>query len=218
MFSGIVEAQARVISAVDAAAEGAADSEGKLVRIVVERPQEFDDIKTGDSIATNGVCLTVERFDQKTITFALGAETLQITGWSAQSLKDSKVNLERSLKVNDRVHGHMVSGHVDTTGKVVRKIDLGGSVQLDVQASPEVLRYVWKKGSWAVNGVSLTINSVEAGVVSHCLIPETLLRTNLGEIEVGAKVNLEVDMMARGLVTFLENADLEKLRSSRKEA
>ncbi len=179
----------------------------------VERPSDFDDLKIGDSIATSGVCLTVEKFDARSITFALGAETLKITGWTEAKLTGARINLERSLRLGDRIHGHMVSGHVDATGRVSAVVDLGGSVRLDVEAPPQLLRYVWKKGSWAVNGVSLTINEVvnEAAfvIVSHTLIPETLRRTNLGALKKGDPVNLEIDMMARGMVAFLENASLE---------
>lgn len=198
MFSGIVEALSPVKSA---------RAQGNLVFIDVARPTDFGDIKPGDSIATNGVCLTVEKFDDQTMSFALGAETLAITGWNEKQLEQAKVNLERSLRMGDRIHGHMVSGHVDGVGRVVGLKDDGGSVLLDVQAPPQLLRYVWKKGSWAVNGVSLTINDVTGeGVVSHCLIPETVRRTNLGALKVGDTVNLEVDMMARGLISFFENS------------
>ncbi len=197
MFSGIVETQARIRSV---------KKDRELIIIEVERPRSFDDLNIGDSVATSGVCLTVEAFDHESIRFALGQETLNVTGWNESTLTSSQVNLERSLRLGDRIHGHMVSGHVDGVGKVVGFKDLGGSVQLDVQASPELLRYVWKKGSWAVNGVSLTVNSVDSktGIVGHCLIPETLQRTNLGQLEIGARVNLEVDMMARAIVSTLD--------------
>ena len=202
MFSGIVESKSQILSS------RGNTSNGHLIFIEVAKPQEFNDLTIGDSIATNGVCLTVEAFDEKTISFALGAETLSITGWNEKSLPGQEVNLERSLRMGDRIHGHMVSGHVDTTGTVVGIRDDGGSVLLDVKAPETILRYVWKKGSWAVNGVSLTINSVENGVVGHCLIPETVRRTNLGALKVGDKVNLEIDMMARGMIAFLENAPI----------
>lgn len=197
MFSGIVEALSPVKSA---------RTQGNLVFIEVARPKDFTDIKIGDSIATNGVCLTVEKFDESSISFALGAETLGITGWSDTKLNASKVNLERSLRMGDRIHGHMVSGHVDGVGTITRIEDDNGSVLLDIQTPAALLRYAWKKGSWAVNGVSLTINGVKKGIVSHCLIPETIRRTNLGALKIGDKVNLEIDMMARGMITFFENA------------
>ena len=200
MFSGIVETQGRVLSV---------HRQGELLLIEVERPKEFTDLSIGDSICTSGVCLTIDRFTDQTMTFALGAETLKITGWSESSLKQASVNLERSLRLGDRIHGHMVSGHVDASGQVVAVEDLGGSIRLDVKAPALFKSYVWKKGSWAVNGVSLTINEIKEGVVSHCLIPETLRRTNLGSIKVGDPVNLEIDMMARGFVAFLENRENE---------
>ena len=195
MFSGIVEALTPVKSV---------EKVQNLVRIVVEKPSEFDDLSIGDSIATNGVCLTVEKFDDHTMQFALGAETLQVTGWTVESLKGATVNVERSLRFGDRVHGHIVSGHVDATGEVKLIQDLGGSTRLDIAFPQGLARYVWTKGSWAVNGVSLTINSVEGGIVSHVLIPETLKRTNLSQLKTGDKVNLEVDMFARGILRAAE--------------
>jgi riboflavin synthase len=206
MFSGIVEVQGQILTA---------RRDQGLVFIDVERPTDFSDLKIGDSICTSGVCLTVESFNEKSIRFALGGETLAITGWSEGLLQGKAVNLERSLRLGDRIHGHMVSGHVDATGEVVLVKDLGGSVQVDIKAPESIAQYVWKKGSWAVNGVSLTINDVSQGVVSQCLIPETLRRTNLGNVQVGDRVNLEIDMMARGLVSFLENHDLVATRGSR---
>jgi riboflavin synthase len=208
MFSGIVETQSRVLKALQ---------DRDLLRIEVERPQDFDDIRIGDSIATSGVCLTVETFSEKNMTFALGAETLKVTGWTKDALLARPVNLERSLRFGDRIHGHMVSGHVDTVGEVALIEDVGGSVQLNVQAPKSILGYVWKKGSWAVNGVSLTINSVEGDIVGMCLIPETLKRTNLGELKKGDRVNLEVDMVARGLIQYLKTSGLNSDELARRQ-
>ena len=195
MFSGIVETQSLVLQA---------RRDRELLIIDVRRPEEFDDLSIGDSIATSGVCLTVENFDARSITFALGAETLKITGWNERTLAQGNVNLERSLRLGDRIHGHMVSGHVDATGEVAAVTDLGGSVRIDVRAPSELLRYFWKKGSWAVNGVSLTINDVEGDLVCSTLIPETLRRTNLGALKTGDRVNLEIDMMARGIIAAVQ--------------
>jgi riboflavin synthase len=200
MFSGIVEAQGRIRSV-----RGGPG----LIAIDVEKPHGFDDLRIGDSVCTNGVCLTVEAFDADKMTFSLGAETLKITGWTTGILENSNVNLERSLRMGDRIHGHMVSGHVDGTGRVVGIEDVGGSILLDIEAPESLLCFVWKKGSWAINGVSLTVNSVEGRVVRQCLIPETVRRTNLGTLKNGDRVNLEVDMMARGLVSFLQSREFE---------
>jgi riboflavin synthase len=195
MFSGIVEVQAKIKEV---------QKDQNLLRITVEKPSSFNDLSIGDSIATDGICLTVERFDEQTVQFALGAETLQVTGWTVDSLKEKAVNLERSLRFGDRVHGHIVSGHVDAVGTVKFVKDLGGSTRVDIEFPLALSRFVWPKGSWAVNGVSLTINSVEGNYVSHVLIPETLKRTNLGAVKLGEKVNLEVDMFARGIVRAAE--------------
>jgi len=208
MFSGIIEARARVVTATQKSGP-----KNGLVQILVERPADFNDIRLGDSIATNGVCLTVEAFDEKTMQFALGAETLNVTGWSAESLNQSHVNLERSMRLGDRIHGHLVSGHVDAIGKVKRIENAGGSVFIDVDVPPQLAPYIWKKGSWAMNGVSLTVNSAENNVVQVCLIPETLKRTNLGELKVGSSVTIEIDTVARGLIHALKSQMAEATKS-----
>lgn len=194
MFSGIVEAQSQVVSA---------SSQPGLLRISVRKPEQFVDIKTGDSIAVNGICLTVEKFDESKIEFALAAETLRVTGWDESKLKSSNVNLERSLRMGDRVHGHFVSGHVDAMGKVQARRELGASLELDISFPENLKSFIWKKGSWAINGVSLTVNEVNGNSASVCLIPETLERTNLSSLKVGDAVTVEVDPMARGLIHVL---------------
>lgn len=194
MFSGIVEAQSEIVST---------SSQPGILRITVQKPVDFNDIKSGDSIAVNGICLTVEKYDQSKIEFALAAETLRVTGWSESSLKTSKVNLERSLRMGDRVHGHFVSGHVDAMGKVEARREIGGSLELDISYPESLKPFIWKKGSWALNGVSLTVNEVRDGSASVCLIPETLERTNLSNLKSGDSVTIEVDPLARGLIHVL---------------
>jgi riboflavin synthase len=213
MFSGIVEAKAAIVRAEEILQE-------KLTRIRVARPAAFTDLSIGDSIATDGVCLTVEAFDEQTIQFALAAETLAITNWKtvngAASLVGRLVNLERSLRMGDRIHGHLVSGHVDRAMPVVRVDDVGPEDNrtriIDIEIPKDLRAMVWKKGSWALNGVSLTVNSVDGGVASHCLIPETLTRTNLGTLKKGDLVNVEVDAFARAL-----SQSVETYLSERKE-
>lgn len=202
MFSGIVETQTQVLDA---------QKEGGLVRILVARPPEFDDLRVGDSVCVNGVCLTVEKFGERTMLFALGEETLKITGWDHENLPKTFVNVERSLKLGDRIHGHMVSGHVDAVGEVVSAQDAGGSRIIEIRVPNELKPFVWKKGSLAVNGVSLTVNDIKDGVVSLCLIPETLTRTNLSSLQAGMRVNLEADMLARGLVHALKELKEQEL-------
>ncbi len=195
MFSGIIEAKAKVIHA---------QKDQGIVRISVEKPLKFNDLKVGDSIACNGICLTLEHSAPEQMTFALGAETLQVTGWAEPGKLDSLLgaclNLERSLRFGDRVHGHLVTGHVDAVGKIVDLRDLVGSLVVEIRVPQTIRALIWKKGSLAVHGVSLTVNAVEQDVVKVCLIPETLRQTNLGGLKIGDPVNLEVDWLARGFL------------------
>lgn len=195
MFSGIVESVMPILSS---------EKLSNAYRIKVEKPNEFDDIKLGDSIACDGVCLTVEAFDNETLTFALAAETIKVLQWTPESWLGKRLNLERSLRFGDRIHGHLVTGHVDSLGKVVRAELIGESFFLDVQVQPTILPYVWKKGSVTLNGVSLTVNELEKDIVSVCLIPETLKRTNLGDLKVGSTINVEPDYMARAIQRAIE--------------
>ncbi|KYG65951.1 riboflavin synthase subunit alpha [Bdellovibrio bacteriovorus] len=195
MFSGIVEAVMPIESS---------EELQNAYRIKIKKPSDFNDIKLGDSIACDGVCLTVEAFDDKHMTFALAAETIKVLQWNPQSWLGKQVNLERSLRFGDRIHGHLVTGHVDSLGKVARAALEGESFFLDVQVADSILPYVWKKGSVTLNGVSLTVNELQGNTVSVCLIPETLKRTNLGAVQVGGVVNVEPDYMARAIQRSLE--------------
>jgi riboflavin synthase len=208
MFAGIIEAQSRVL---EFKAQVPSNSQQlNLAQITIEKPTDFDDVATGDSIAVNGVCLTVENKNpttDQTLNFSLGKETLGITGWSAETLLKKTVNLERSLKFGDRVHGHFVSGHVDAQGTVV-SVSGEGSVNIEVQIPILLKRLVYKKGSIAINGVSLTVNAVsDSGIISVCLIPETLKRTNLAALKVGDKVNIEIDQFARAILSARPNVN-----------
>ncbi len=200
MFSGIVESFAPLIRS---------ERGNQVTFFSLKRPAHFDDLRTGDSIAVNGVCLTLESFDEETMQFALGPETLKITGWgqfvesSHSSPSLPSFNLERSLRFGDRIHGHLLSGHVDAMGQVTSLSPLGEALEMVVVAPEEMSPLLWKKGSVGINGVSLTVNQVSYSnnqvVFSVCLIPETLRRTNLGGLQAGDPVTLEADSMARAL-------------------
>ncbi len=195
MFTGIVEATAHVLNV----------NEGRgVVRLEIEKPSSFQDVKNGDSISVNGICLTVEAHDEKRLQFALAPETLKVTGWTQESLKNYKFNLERSLKFSDRIHGHLVSGHVDAMAEVVSVEIAGESTIVAVQVPQNLAAYFWPKGSLTISGVSLTINKVESGRIEVCLIPETLKQTNLSNLKAGDLVTVEIDTMARGLIHWLE--------------
>lgn len=195
MFSGIVEVTTPVLRAT---------SLKDAARIIVARPGSFNDLTIGDSIATNGVCLTVEKFDDREIQFSLGAETLKVTGWSADILLDQSLNLERSLRLGDRIHGHLVSGHVDTTA-TVNFIEKGESWIVSVRIKNLDRRYVWAKGSITLNGVSLTVNALTDEVLEVCLIPETLSRTNLKNLVPSQVLNVEYDYWAKAFVNYQEH-------------
>ena len=195
MFSGIVESVMPILSSQELP---------NAYRIKVKKPSEFNDIKSGDSIACDGVCLTVEDFDDQQMTFALAAETIKILRWNPQSWIGKKMNLERSLRFGDRIHGHLVTGHVDSLGTVTRASLEGESFFMDVQVKETILPYVWKKGSVTLNGVSLTVNDLNNDIVSVCLIPETMKRTNLGDMKPGSIINVEPDYMARAIQRSLE--------------
>jgi len=197
MFSGIVESKAKLLQYTPH------DPSHLTAQIKIEKPSDFNDLKNGDSIAVNGICLTVATFDDNVIVFDLGTETLKLCV-GVFSSQPRIYNLERSLKLGDRIHGHMVTGHVDAMAVVSKIAASGASQLLTLQLQNSVhSAMVWRKGSLCVNGVSLTINDVhnEASVctVEFCLIPETLTRTNLGDLKIGDKVTIEFDQMARAL-------------------
>ncbi len=198
MFSGIIEENCKVLKVQPP------EGNSSVLVIEVKRPKAFDDIRIGDSIAADGVCLTVEVFDSEKIQFTLGPETLKITKWDAQKLLNHKLNLERSMKLGDRIHGHLVSGHVDTVGRVEVAQANGEAFDIVLSLEKSYQLYFPKKSSWTVAGVSLTINEVEMKDdrvwISSCLIPETLKRTNLGDLIVGQDVNVEIDFMTRTLI------------------
>jgi riboflavin synthase len=201
MFSGIVETTSQIV---------AATSHGPIIRALVERPKDFNDLNKGDSIAVNGICLTVEEFSPEAIQFAIGPETQKVTGWTLSGVMGKVVNLERSLRLGDRIHGHLVTGHVDALGRITGLKRNGESQEMKIAFQDPIRPYVWPKGSIAINGVSLTINEAGADYFTVGLIPETLKRTNLGALTERDEVNLEVDNSARGLVHWLRNQEVSK--------
>jgi riboflavin synthase len=186
MFSGIVQAVGK-ISRVEKREGG--------VRLGIHAVRlGMDDVAIGDSIAVNGVCLTVISTTTSGFEADVSAETLRCTaGLDAPG----EVNLEKSLRLADRLGGHIVSGHVDGMGEVAEFRALGENVLLRVCAPKELERYIARKGSVTVQGVSLTVNAVEGPMFDINLIPHTLAATTLRHLKPGAKVNLEVDMLAR---------------------
>jgi len=186
MFSGIVAAIGRIEST-------RAAGDGLRVRIAA-RGLDLSDVAIGDSIAIHGVCHTVVAKDAKSFEVDTSNATREVTT-GLEAGRD--VNLEKSLRLADRLGGHLVSGHVDGVGTVVAFDDLGGSSRLVVEAPAPLARYIARKGSICIDGVSLTVNAVDGTRFEVNLIPHTLAATTLGRLTQGARVNLEVDMLAR---------------------
>ena len=196
MFTGIITGTGK-ITAVEAL--GDLPSHGK--RLTIETPAGYlDDVGLGDSIALNGACMTVTTFDpaQRQFTVDVSAESLDKTTGLDQP---GPVNLEKALRANDRLGGHLVSGHVDGLGRVSHFAPVGESWELRILAPKGLGRYLAYKGSIVVNGVSLTVNRVadlpEGCEVSINLIPHTVENTALGSLSAGSQVNLEIDLIAR---------------------
>ncbi len=187
MFSGIIA---------DIGTITRAEDRGGGLRLSVEsRALGMDDVQLGDSIAVNGVCLTVLKKGRKEFTVDVSRETLDCTvGLDRQG---ALVNLEKALRLSDRLGGHLVSGHVDGVGEVVAFNDTGESWRLVVRAPQSLAKYIALKGSITINGVSLTVNHVAGSEFQVNLIPHTLSVTTLSELRTGAKVNLEIDLIAR---------------------
>lgn len=196
MFTGIITAIGRISAIQDL---GAGVQYGKRLTIVAS-PEYLADVGLGDSIAINGACMTVTTFDvaRGEFTIDVSAESLDKTTGLTQS---GAVNLEKALRANDRLGGHIVSGHVDGVGQVSYFAQLGESWELRIQAPVELAKYLAYKGSITVNGVSLTVNRVSDNAtgceISINLIPHTVQNTALHTLTAGANVNLEIDTVAR---------------------
>ena len=186
MFTGIIAAVGRVIEV--------SPSEGGMKLCIDAASLGLDDVAPGDSIAVNGVCLTVVALHGGAFDVDVSHETLAC---AAGFDRIHGVNLEKALRLSDRLGGHLVSGHVDGVGSVERFEAVGDNRLLEVALPPALAKYVARKGSIAVDGVSLTVNDVSGVRFSVNLIPHTLAHTNFGRLQPGARVNIEIDLIAR---------------------
>jgi len=186
MFTGIIQAIGRIHEY---------EAHGADARMTIHGGGlDFTDVGLGDSIAVNGVCLTAMALAPDSFSVDVSAETLRVT---AGFMPGAEVNLEKALRLADRLGGHLVSGHVDGVGTVHRFAPAGESHLLEIDTPAELARYIIRKGSITVNGVSLTVNTVAGTRFSLNLIPHTLEMTTLKHLQAGSRVNLEVDMIAR---------------------
>lgn len=194
MFTGIIEAVGKI---------EALETRGGDARLCLHTGAlEMSDVRHGDSVAVNGVCLTVIEFKSSSFCADVSAETLACTTLGGLRPGDA-VNLEKALLASSRLGGHLVSGHVDGVGAVQELESQARSVRLRIQAPAELARYIAAKGSVCMDGVSLTVNRVEGAVFDVNIVPHTAQATTLGAYSAGRRVNLEVDLIARYLERLL---------------
>ena len=188
MFTGIIQAKGN-IKEIRISNKGA-------VFVLNSNSLELSDVSIGDSIAVNGVCLTITQLDKNSFSADVSQETLNCTTFS-QLRKGQNINLEKSLRLDQGIDGHLVSGHVDGVGEVVSLQKEGESTRLKIKVKNDLSKYIAKKGSICINGVSLTVNSVEADIFDVNIVPHTLSVTTLGELIENSRVNIEIDIIAR---------------------
>jgi riboflavin synthase len=187
MFTGIIEAVGEI--------KGVTPLEKGISLCIASARLDLSDVKVGDSIAVNGVCLTVTALANEEFSVDVSRETLNCT--EGLDKQGERINLEKALRLSGRLDGHLVSGHVDGVGETVKFEQTGESYLLAVKAPGPLLKYIARKGSITVNGVSLTVNRLMGDTFEVNLIPHTLAVTTLADLKAGVKVNLEVDMLAR---------------------
>ena len=208
MFTGIVQSQAEVISIIR-------KNNAITLKIGLENAL-IDNLETGASVAINGVCLTAVEFgnlaelnnEKSFITFDVIDETLRVSNL-ADIHEGMLVNVERSLKVGDEIGGHMLSGHVHTQAVVVKRIESSDNCTLSFSLDNDYKKYIFAKGFISINGISLTLGADVDEHFSVHLIPETLMRTNLNNINVGDKVNIEFDQQTMTIVETIERMNLK---------
>src|SRR5919106_5587611 len=208
MFSGIV-AEVGTVQGYEGSREAAT--------LTVQASPAFHDVAIGESIAVNGVCLTVVDHRESIFSLDVSPETLRVTNLGELRLGDG-VNLERSLCLNDRIGGHLVSGHVDGVGRIIDKRPEANALHYDMQVPKDLMRYIVPKGSIAVDGISLTVVACRPDGFQVTIIPHTAAVTTIGHKALGTTVNLEVDMIGkyveRALQARLEGADMGDLQEA----
>jgi len=207
MFTGLIEE----IGSIKSIQRG-----GKSIRLTVSASKIMDDVKLGDSIATNGICLTVVSYNSAGFSADVMPETMSRTNFGLLGA-GSRVNLERALCVGDRLGGHMVSGHVDGLGEIVGKEREDNAIWVSVAAPEKILKYIVEKGSVAIDGISLTVAYVDEKIFKVSIIPLTQGDTTLTSKKQGEKVNLECDMTAKYIEKFMFRKDEEREGSEKSD-
>ena len=193
MFTGISEEVGKITQI---------NKQGEFAVVTIQASKVLQDVHLGDSIAVNGVCLTVTSFSERQFTADVMSETLKRT--SLGELKPSSpVNLERAMAANGRFGGHIVSGHIDGTGEVVVIKPAHNSIWYRIQTTPKLMRYIIEKGSITIDGISLTVVDTDETSFRVSIIPHTIKETNLGSKKIGSLVNLENDIVGKYIEQFL---------------
>ncbi|MFA4889735.1 MAG: riboflavin synthase [Candidatus Omnitrophota bacterium] len=190
MFSGIIEELGQVRRVT---------KQGGIATLEVEARKVLAEVKIGDSIAVNGTCLTVVKAGSETLSFEVMPETGKVSNLGALKIRD-KVNLERSLKIGERLSGHFVSGHIDCQGVIRQKRYCSGGLLLEIAVPPEFIKYLLLKGSVAIDGISLTLQKSRSNTFGVNIIPHTLKNTTLGFKGPSEKVNIEFDLLIKSQV------------------
>jgi len=200
VFTGIIEGKGKVLNI---------EYKGEGKRLSIELPTELTDVQLGDSINLNGACLTIVEKRGSSITVDLSGETLQRTNLSW--LKEGDwVNLERALRLSDRLGGHLVTGHIDGMGEIVEKVRQREFYLLKIRIPSSMGKYIVPKGSVAIDGVSLTVNETEGDIIQITLIPYTIEKTTLADRKVGDPVNIETDILGKYVEKMLGDRGGEK--------
>jgi riboflavin synthase len=194
MFTGIIQAKGMV--------KDVNHSDKGALFVFESDSLDMSSVSIGDSIAVNGVCLTVIDFRDSNFSADVSQETLDCSIFDKLQIGQN-VNLEKSLRLNQGIDGHLVSGHVDGIGKIDSISAEGESTRINIEIDQSLEKYVAKKGSICINGVSLTVNSIENNIIGINIVPHTFTLTTFGELEVGARVNIEIDIIARHLEKLL---------------
>ncbi|MEE4253969.1 MAG: riboflavin synthase [Desulfuromusa sp.] len=194
MFTGLIQSIGQVRSL---------KQQGRSAQLQISSSLVNDDLQQGESIAVNGACLTVVAWDKSSFTVDISPETLSCTTLGSLTGNQS-VNLERALRLSDRLGGHLVSGHIDCVASVKRRYEDQNAVRFEFGVPQEVIRYLVEKGSVAVDGISLTVNKVEADMFSVAVIPHSLEMTTLKDCREGARVNIETDLLGRYVERLLQ--------------
>jgi len=187
MFTGLIEEIGSI---------KALERDGTNLHIQIHANKCLEDLKLGDSIAVDGACQTVTKIDSDSFWVTAIEETLRLVNFQ-NFIIGTKVNLERCLRLSDRLGGHIVQGHVDGMGRLERIENREGSYELFISVPPNLAKYIIHKGSIALNGISLTVAEIKDNLVKVCIIPKTWELTNLATLKTGSVINIEVDLLAK---------------------